>query len=290
MMHVPDPALLEEIGLTLYERKALATLMAFGVADAAAICREGGVPTSKIYRAMEKLAQLGLAQLQPTRPKMYAALAADVVTDRVIELAREQSERFVTRSQDLRTLLASLPGRVRGKQTFVDLALGAESHVKRHLVHLAAAQHGIISYMEQGDLQAIDQAVDGGFPILRRIARNAADKKLSHQVIFGFSYQTAPRLVEFLKRHKADIRHLTAVRYSGELGHPFHVVDNDTVVLPLDHPFVPEGRFASLLVRDRDLAQNLKQGFEGLWRKAMRSLQEINFDPRGVTTPPPDIR
>ena len=288
-MRAPDPELLEEVGLTLYERSALTTLMVFGVADAATLCREGGIPTSKIYRAMEKLAQLGLARLQPTRPKMYAALAADVVTDRVIELAREQSERFVARSQDLRKLLASLPGRVRGRQTFVDLALGAESHVKRHLVHLAAAQHGIISYMEQGDLQAIDQAVDGGFPILRRIARNAADKKLSHQVIFGFSYQTAPRLVEFLKKHKADIRHLTAVRYSGELGHPFHVVDDDTVVLPLDHPFVPEGRFASLLVRDRDLAQNLTQGFEGLWRKAMRSLQEINFDPRGVKTPPADI-
>jgi hypothetical protein len=33
-------------------------------------------------------------------------------------------------------------------------------------------------------------------------------------------------------------------------------------------------------VRDRDLARNLAEGFEGLWRKAMRSLQEVNFDPR----------
>lgn len=284
-MHIPDPELLEEVGLSLYERKALATLMVFGVADAATVCREGGIPSSKIYQAMEKLARLGLAQLQPTRPKMYAALNPEVVTERVVELARERSERFAARAQDLRKILTSLPGRVRGKQTFVDLALGAESHVKRHLVHLAAAQRTIVSYMEEGDLQSIDQAVDGGFPVLRRIARNAAARKVSHQVIFGFSYRTAARLVEFLKKHKADIRHLTAVRYSGELGHPFHVVDTETIVLPLDHPFVPEGRFASLLVRDRDLAQNLTQGFEGLWRKAMRSLTEINADPRGRNTP-----
>jgi hypothetical protein len=33
-------------------------------------------------------------------------------------------------------------------------------------------------------------------------------------------------------------------------------------------------------VRDRDVAQNLAQGFEGLWRKAMKSLQEVSFDPR----------
>ncbi len=285
-MRVPDPELLEEIGLSLYERKALVTLMVFGVADAASICREGAVPTSKIYRAMESLAQLGLVQIQPTRPKMYSALPPGVVADRVVELVRDRAERFAVRSQELRRLLESLPGRLRGRQTFVDLALGAESHIKRHLVHLAAARERILSYMERGDLQSIDQAVDTGFPILRRIARNALERKVRQQVVFGFSYQSAPRLLEFLKKHRGEIRHLTGVRYSGELGHPFHVVDEDVVVLPLDHPFVPEGRFASLLVRDRELAQNLAEGFDGLWRKAMKSLQEVTFDPRRSNEPP----
>jgi len=282
---VPDPELLEDIGLALYERRALAALMIYGVADAAALCREADVPTSKIYRAMEKLARLGLAQIQPTRPRLYAALPADVVTDRAVELARERAERFAENATALRKLLGALPGRVRGRHVFVDLALGAETHVKRHLVHLAAAQSRIISYMERGDLLAIDEAVDGGFPILRRIARNAAERKVRQQVIFGFTYQSAPPLMEFLKKHRAEIRHWTGVRYSGELGHPFHVIDEETVVLPLDHPFVPESRFASLLVRDRDLAQKLAAGFDGLWRKAMRSLQEVDFDPRRPSTP-----
>jgi sugar-specific transcriptional regulator TrmB len=279
-MRIPDAALLEEIGLTLYERKSLITLMIFGVADAATLCREGGVPTSKIYRAMEKLGRLGLAQLQPARPKMYAALPPEAVADRVIELARERAERVATDAQGLRRLLEALPGKVRGKHAFVDLALGAESHVKRHLVHLAAARDRILSYMERGDLSAIDQAVDDGFPILRRISRNAAEKGVRHQVVFGFSYQSAPRLVDFLRKHRAEIRHMTGVRYSGEIGHPFHVVDQKLIVLPLDHPFVPEGRFASLLIRDAELAANLTAGFEALWQKAMRDLQEVNFDPR----------
>src|SRR5882672_4524947 len=46
-VRVPDPELLEEIGLSLYERKALVTLMVFGVADAASICREGAIPTDR---------------------------------------------------------------------------------------------------------------------------------------------------------------------------------------------------------------------------------------------------
>ncbi|HEX5085634.1 MAG TPA: hypothetical protein VFY40_26670 [Blastocatellia bacterium] len=39
-----------------------------------------------------------------------------------------------------------------------------------------------------------------------------------------------------------------------------------------DHPFVPEGRFASLLVRDKDLARQLADGFKELWNKAMRDI------------------
>ena len=58
-------------------------------------------------------------------------------------------------------------------------------------------------------------------------------------------------------------------------------MDDETVVLSLDHPFIPEGRFASLLVRDMELAQNLAEGFQKLWTKAMRDLREIDFHPTG---------
>jgi hypothetical protein len=279
-MHLPDSEQLEEIGLTLYERKALMAVMLCGVADATTLCREGGVPSSKIYLAMEKLARLGLVQVQPTRPKMFAALPPDTVVGRVIEIARDRAERFAAAAPALATTFAGLRARARGRQPFVDLALGVDGHVRRHLVPLAAARTRILSYMEHGDLLALDAAISGGFPILRRIAKNTAEHGVQHQVVFGFTYQTARTLVDFLKRHRQDLRHVTGVRYSGELGHPFHVIDEDTVVLPLDHPFVKDGRFASLLLRDRELAESLTEGFNELWRKAMRSLREVAVDPR----------
>jgi len=151
--------------------------------------------------------------------------------------------------------------------------------VKRHLVHLAAAQNRIWSYMEQGDIAAIDVAKGSGGPLLRRIARNAATRNLDHRVVFGFGYRSAPKLVAFLKKHRASLDHVTGVRYSGEFGHPFHVIDEEVVILSVDHPFVPEGRVASLMVRDAALAKRLADGFETLWAKAMRSLREITFQP-----------
>ncbi len=99
--------LLEEIGLTGYERKALATLMGQGVADAETLCREGDVPSSKIYQAMEKLGSLGLVELQPTRPKLYSALPGDEVVDRLIEIARGKTEQFARRAQGLRQSFAA---------------------------------------------------------------------------------------------------------------------------------------------------------------------------------------
>lgn len=281
-MRLPDPTQLEDIGLTLYERKALMALMLCGVADAATLCREGDVPTSKIYLALEKLAGLGLVQTQPTRPRMFAALPVDAVVARVVEIARERADRFAAAASDLSTTLRGVQSRARGRQPFVDLALGIDAHVRRHLVPLSAARTRILSYLERGDLAALDAAVANGFPILRRIARNTAAHGVEHHVVFGFSYQSAPTLVDFLKRHRADLRHVTGVRYSGELGHPFHVVDDDTVIVPLDHPFVKEGRFASLLIKDRELAESLAEGFHALWQKAMRSLREIDVDPRAA--------
>ncbi|MGH9764816.1 MAG: TrmB family transcriptional regulator [Blastocatellia bacterium] len=275
--------LLEEVGLTAYERKALITLMMLGLADAVTLCREGEIPSSKIYRAMEKLDELRLIEIQLTRPRLYSALPGDEVVKRLIEISRRNAEEFARGAEEMAASLAGLPERLRGRKTFVDLALGVDSHVRRHLMHLAIAQKRILSYLEQGDLWAIDEVAESGFPVLRRIARNTADRKIDQRFIFGFEHASATKLVAFLRKHQTYLKNVTGVRYSGEMGHPFHVIDDEIVILSLDHPFIPEGRFASLLVRDRELAERLAQGFERLWTRAMRDLREIDFHPGAST-------
>jgi hypothetical protein len=70
--------------------------------------------------------------------------------------------------------------------------------------------------------------------------------------------------------------------HTGDIDPPrARVARSGSVAGRLDHPFVREGRFASLLVRDRGLADSLAEGFHELWRKAMKSLREIQVDPRG---------
>jgi hypothetical protein len=218
-------------------------------------------------------------EIQPTRPKLFSALSTDAIFARLVEISQARADRFATEARSLKEHFAALPAREAGRTTFVDLALGQESQVKRHLVHLAAARRRIWSYMEQGDVAAVNGSKASGAPLLRRIARNAVARNIDHRVVFGFGYRAAPKLVAFLKKHRASLDHVTGVRYSGEFGHPFHVIDDEVVILSVDHPFVPEGRVASLMVRDADLASRLAEGFEALWKKAMRSLREIAFQP-----------
>lgn len=278
-MRWSDFAAIDELGFTSYEKKALVSIGILGVADAAALCREGRIPTSKIYSAMEKLAALRLVDCQRSRPRLYIALPADAVAGRLVELAQARARAFAESGALLREALAALPGRIRGRKVYVDIALGTEAHVKRHLVRLAGARTRIASYLEAIDLAAIDESTASGFPILRRIGRNAAQRGLVHRAVFGFTHRTAPRLLQFLREHGGDLAHLSGVRYSGEVGHPFHLVDDDTVILALDHPFVPGGRVASILIQDPELARSLAQGFDGLWDQAMRDLREIRFHP-----------
>src|SRR5579872_5202129 len=80
----------------------------------------------------------------------------------------------------------------------------------------------------------------------------------------------------FLKKHKANLEHVAGVRYPSELGHPFHVIDDEVVILSVYHPFVTDGRVGSLMVGDAALASRLANGFETLWAKAMRNLREIS--------------
>ena len=130
------------------------------------------------------LVQLGLVEIQPTRPKLYSALPSDEVVDRLLEISHDNAEQFARRALDLRATLAALPEQVRGRKTFADLALGVESHVKRHIIYLATAQQRIWSYLEHGDLTALKQVTAGGFPILRRIARNSVERRLDQRMVF----------------------------------------------------------------------------------------------------------
>ena len=74
---------------------------------------------------------------------------------RIVEIVRERSERFAAQAPELQALFTGLRSRARGRHPFLDLALGVDGHIRRHLVPLAAARKRILSYLEAGDLMRL---------------------------------------------------------------------------------------------------------------------------------------
>jgi sugar-specific transcriptional regulator TrmB len=275
-----DFELLAKVGLNQYERQTLLALLRRGVADASTLCEDGEIPSSKIYQATERLEKLGLISIQRSRPRLFAAMSPEPVIDRLAELAREEAESFAEATKALLDVVRGSESASRSTNAFADMAMGRAQHVSRHLVHLSAAKLSIVSYLEHPDIQAISAALSQDLNILRRIRKNAEGAGINHRIVFGFDHREAPALLEFLKTFRNELRSATGIRYAGVLGHPFHVIDGETVILSLDNPFLPDRRVASLMIRNQELAQTLTRGFDSLWEKAMKSLQEVNFDPR----------
>ncbi|MBL8048018.1 MAG: hypothetical protein JNJ45_04995 [Chthonomonas sp.] len=275
-----DFELLERIGLTQYERQTFVALLKRGIADAATLCEEGAVPSSKIYSATEKLAKLGLITIQRSRPRQFAALSVEEAVAKISEIAREQADSVASQSQTLVDMIKAAQGENQPASAFAEVALGAQQHVQRHLSLLASASSEIISYMELPDIEAIRKSDSRGLNILKSVRKNLEACSIEHRIVFGFGPRDANELIKFLKQYRAELRSTTGVRYAGLLGHPFHVIDGETVILSLDNPFLADRRFGSVMMKSRVLAEPLSRGFEELWRKSMKSLQEVNFDPR----------
>lgn len=277
---IKDLDALEAIGLTQYERQTLIALLTRGVADAVTLCEEGDVPSSKIYSATEKLAKLGLISVQRSRPRQFAAFSVEEVINKISDIAQARADAVSVQAQELVDVVKAAQGENRPATAFADVALGAQQHVQRHLSLLASASAGIISYMEVPDIEAIRKTNLEGFNILRSVRKNLEARAIDHRIVFGFGPRDANHLISFLREYRAELRSTTGIRYAGLLGHPFHVIDGETVILSLDNPFLADRRFGSVMMRSRELAQPLAKGFEELWQKSMKSLQEISFDPR----------
>jgi len=113
-------------------------------------------------------------------------------------------------------------------------------------------------------------------------ALSSADR-VEHRIVFGFIEQIAPKLVEFLRRHPNDLTHAKGIRYSAELGHPNHVVDEPTVLLPFEEPFVLEGRFGSMLWRTRSSCRALPRNSTGSGaRPCVTSGRSSSVSPRDL--------
>jgi sugar-specific transcriptional regulator TrmB len=271
-MHIgaKDVSLLKDLGLGTYEINAYLALLSQGTAAANDICARSGVPSSKIYAAMERLQDCGLVQIQRTRPKLFLATPLHEAMDRILEFKRTEQHRFEAALPELEKRLQQVMGESRSRVAFASVELGEENHTKRHVVHLARAERATASLLSPTCVEIVQRMkLRHRFDIRKIIDRHDEARNIHHRYLFSVPPGAEVALLPFLQQPSSvpvPRREARAIRARLT---PFHVVDDEVIILGIDHPLARGMRVASLLIRDRTFARDLLEGFDAVWEKAI---------------------
>ncbi len=167
-------ASLRDVGLSGYATAAFCALVRVPEATAGNLVATTGIPDSKIYYALDELAERGLVEVQGGKPKTYRAVPAKEAEARLLRLHEERQERERAAITRLASLLEPLRSAPRSPTT--DLA-----YIVKGLPNvLARAESMIASARKEVVLLASDEAMYRKLePTLLRAARRRLDVKLA---------------------------------------------------------------------------------------------------------------
>jgi sugar-specific transcriptional regulator TrmB len=129
---------LRELGLTGHAADVFCALVRMSHATAADLILKTGIPDSKIYYALEELAEKGLVEVQKGKPKAYRVVPPKEVEIRLMRTVDEEYERRQTATARLVSLLEPL--RASTSSPTADLA-----YIVKGLANIAARASGLIA-------------------------------------------------------------------------------------------------------------------------------------------------
>lgn len=267
--------ILEDFGLTKYEIDAYLALLPLGIAEAKDICQRSGVPTSKIYDAMSRLESLGLIDVQHSRPKKY--MARDVSTA-ISRLKAKKEQEFQAIKEKLPVLETQLATRARTppkESPFWSVAIGWDEFVDKHLAKAVEAKetyYAVIDHaaiVETASPEVLERAGEMIEAIKQNVRRQHVDFRLlviHDDAAFKTAQEWAIGMIGRGGRR--------SMRFTTEKVPSFHVLDEEGVILLIPNPARPGQTLGSVFVTDTDLANEIHQDFEQLWRDGRKPTAE----------------
>lgn len=113
-------ASLRELGLSGYAVGAFVALLSLGETTAGELVTKTGVPDSKIYYALDELAEKGVVEVQAGKPKTYRVVPPREVEERLRKLLEARHERELASLRRVGSLLEPL--RAAAKSPSADIA------------------------------------------------------------------------------------------------------------------------------------------------------------------------
>jgi sugar-specific transcriptional regulator TrmB len=262
---------LRSFGLTKYEADVYLTLLRLGSADASLISSTSGVPLGRMYSILNDLLEKKIIHSQETRPRKFVAVDPSTSIKYLIEAQRfklkQQSLALDDMASEIEKELLGIKRSPQNKQ-FWTAAMGAGAvldiiteqlnMVNKEMsltVGYPEFSNYVLSKKPESDLtKAMLRALERGVKFRMLIDRdlNNVERSMDENVKSIFRYLG--------KNLQCRI-----TSFSSTL---FDVIDDDMVNIKINSPIRKEELFAIVHVRDKDLAVEMKEYFDEVWKEA----------------------
>lgn len=271
--------LLETLGLTAYEARALEYLLRHGERTGPGLSREADIPFGRVYDTLHALVERGLVHVEPGRPKRFRATVAAAVPGRLLasnqRRMQEEARRLASQAEQLEQALGELttkpdPGGSYG------IRMG-EASAREFLVEATHEARGqVVAFLALERIEADDLAVFDAF-------RQAVDRGVHTRVLLRADdvdyLMTTPYVDDVLDAMLPHLGRNLDVRLlkTGHVDVPFAALDRHRAMLGVKNPLDPKAYFAVIHVEDSVFAMGLEGRFDSLWERATEPSEWIQF-------------
>ena len=261
--------LLESLGLTAYEAKALAHLVQHGERTGPDLSHEVAIPFGRVYDTLNALAGKGLVTVAAGRPKRYHAVPAESIPRRLLAAERTRLQELdgsaASKAADLEQRLARVVPTAGPASTSYGITLGEDS-ARRFLIEAThSARESVVAYLAFDELHDDDLALFEAFRAA--VGRGLRTRVLLRARDVDYLLQT-PYVDQVLDAMLPHLGQTLQVRLTEEQAVPFAALDRERAMLGVKNPLAPAAYFAVIHVEDRAFAEGLGAKFDAMWGAA----------------------
>ena len=239
--------LLQQLGLTEYESKALNTLLKLGESEAPQISRMSQVPKTRVYDVLTNLVEKNLVIEIRGRPKKYRGIDANKALDILVELKKQQLQELQEKVGDLKTSLAvSLGPKEQAGETVMRVKDKADFE-KILAQEIAKAKNSLVGFAEATDKHKV----------LREAIEKAKGRNVNVKILNAYS-------TEWLNKIAHETKQM-------DHGLNAFIIDGKKVVLALSDfkKDKPEYHF-TIFNQHKPIANVLQHYFDACWQQAKK--------------------
>jgi len=248
---------LQKLGLSIYQIKAYKALVELKLARAGAISAKSKVPQSKIYGVLDSLAEKGLINIMPSKPKEYTAIEPHIVIENLISSKKDAIS--VLESEKELVLKAMNLG-IEPKDEFaIEVFFGRDQHIKIGLDILRSSKKECMMLLRSLRSRGLIDIL-------------SINKKIKMKVMIQMLNEENVDIIEKVIKAGIPIKISNARRFK------IILADNDLSYICIPNPKDFSSYF-TVKFNGQEFNKAMRELYSGLWAKAklvtMKDIQQV---------------